>query len=377
MDQTLTENMGLETGFDIAAARVTIDTGAIVANWRALAALSGKAETGAVLKADAYGLGAGPVARALGRAGCRTFFVATVPEGVELRAAVPDARIFVLLGLWPGWEASLIASNLIQVLASDEQLVAFRAMGLDHAFALNFDTGMNRLGFAPEEAAALAAMGEKPVMVMSHLACSGERDHPLNIRQRESFQTVRRCFEGIESSLSSSGAIYLGPDYHCDLTRPGIALYGGEPIADEPNPMRSVVHAEARILQIRQAAAGEFISYGATHKLTRDSRLAIVGAGYADGWQRALSGSGVPLRQELRLGGHGFVAGHKVPVLGRVTMDLTTFDVTDVEEDAVRTGDYISLFGHGITLDEAAHSAGTIAYELLTSLGKRYERRYI
>jgi alanine racemase len=373
MDQTLVK----PKAFDIAAARVTIDTAAVAANWRTLGKISGEAETSAVLKADAYGLGAEPVARALSRAGCRTFFVATVSEGVQLRAALPEARIFVLLGFWPGWEASIIASNLVPVLASSQQLDTFRAMCRDHAFALNFDTGMNRLGFTVDEAPALAAMAQKPVLVMSHLACSDERDHPLNILQRESFQEVRRCFEGVESSLASSGAIYLGPDYHCDLTRPGIALYGGEPMSGEANPMQPVVHAEARVLQIRQAKAGEFVSYGATHRLDRDSRLAVIGAGYADGWQRALSGSGVPLRQGAKPGGNGFVAGRRVPILGRVTMDLTTFDVTDVAEKDVRTGDYVSLFGNGITLNDAARSAGTIAYELLTSLGQRYERRYV
>ena len=301
MDQTLVKI----AAFDIAAARVTIDTEAIVKNWRALAALSGKAETGPVLKADAYGLGAAPVARALDRAGCRTFFVATIAEGAELRAVVPQARIFVLSGFWQGWEPSIIGSNLIPVLASSEQLSAFRAMGRDHGFALGFDTGMNRLGFPASEASELAAMAEKPVMVMSHLACADERNHPLNLRQGESFQEVRRCFEGIESSLASSGAIFLGFDYHCDLTRPGIALYGGEPISGEANPMLPVVHAEARILQIRHAAAGAHVSYGATHRASRNSRLAIVGAGYADGWQRSLSGSGVKLRSAVPSGGYG------------------------------------------------------------------------
>lgn len=371
MDQTLVK----PHAFDIAAARATIDTAAIIANWRTLAKVSGRAETGAVLKADAYGLGAGHVARALSRAGCKTFFVASAAEGVALRAVVPQARIFVLLGLWPGWEAAVITANLIPVIASSEQLSTFHAMGRGHPFALNFDTGMNRLGFRVDEARSLAA-DRKPVMVMSHLACSDERKHPLNVRQAEAFQAVRRCFEGIESSLASSGAIYLGPEYHCDLTRPGIALYGGEPISGEANPMQPVVHAEARILQIRQAKAGEFVSYGATHRLTRDSRLAIVGAGYADGWQRALSGSGVKLRAAIPAGGYGVIDGQRVPIIGRVTMDLTSFDITDLPEDAVRAGDYVSLFGDGITLDEAARSAGTIGYELLTSLGKRYERRY-
>jgi alanine racemase len=186
-----------------------------------------------------------------------------------------------------------------------------------------------------------------------------------------------RQFEGVKSSLSSSGGIFLGADYHCDVTRPGIALYGGEAISGEPNQMQPVVRAEARILQIRHAKAGECVSYGAAHRLTRGSRLAIVGAGYADGWHRALSSAGVALRDTGLAGGHGTVGGYKSPLLGRITMDLTTFDLTDLPESAGRTGDYVSLFGDGITLDEAARSAGTIAYELLTSLGSRYVRRYL
>ncbi|MDB5553156.1 MAG: alr [Rhizobium sp.] len=363
--------------FDIAPARLTIDTGAIAANWRTLAEHSGLAETSAVLKADAYGLGAAPVARALSRAGCRTFFVATVTEGVELRRTLPEARIFVLSGLWAGWEDLCFAHDLIPVIASVEQLDFFRTIGRAHPHALYVDTGMNRLGLSPEEAANLSAAGARaPVMVMSHLACSDEPIHPLNHQQLQSFQAIARLFAGVESSLSSSGGIFLGPDYHFDLIRPGIALYGGEPIRGVANPMQPVVTAEARILQIRDATAGEKVSYGATQTLTRDSRVAVVGAGYADGWHRSLSGSGVALRQDRSPGAFGFVAGRKVPVIGRVTMDLTMFDITDISESHVKTGDYISLFGNGITLDEAASAAGTIGYELLTSLGKRYERRY-
>lgn len=373
MDQTLPTT----DAFDIASARLTVDTGAIAANWTKLAELAASAETGAVLKADAYGLGAEPVARALDRAGCRTYFVATISEGVELRAVLPEARIFVLSGLWPGWEGALLGAGLIPVLASADQFATYRAMGRPMPFALNFDTGMNRLGFDPADAGVLAALPEKPALVLSHLACSDERGHALNQRQKESFQGVRQAFEGVESSLSSSGGIFLGVDYHCELTRPGIALYGGAAISGEPNPMRPVVQTEARILQIRHAKAGEFVSYGASHRLTRDSRLAIVGAGYADGWHRALSGSGVPIRDTRQPGGHGMAGGCKVPVLGRITMDLVTFDVTDVLGGALQEGDYISLFGNGISLDDAAHSAGTISYELLTSLGSRYARRYV
>jgi len=363
--------------FAIAPARLTIDTSAIADNWRMLAERCGRAETSAVLKADAYGLGAPPVARALARAGCRTFFVATISEGVELRRTLPEARIFVLSGIWAGWETDCFTNDLIPVIASVEQLDFFRALGRVHPHAIYVDTGMNRLGLSPEEAANLSASDAgSPVMLVSHLACSDEPNHPLNRQQLQSFQAIARLFAGVESSLSSSGGIFLGPDYHFDLTRPGIALYGGESVCDVANPMRPVVTAEARILQIRNVDAGAKVSYGATQTLARDSRVAVVGAGYADGWQRSLSGSGVAIRKAGLAGAFGFVAGRRVPVIGRITMDLTMFDVTDIKESHVKIGDYITLFGDGITLDEAARAAGTIGYELLTSLGKRYARRY-
>jgi alanine racemase len=374
MDMSLPQVME----FEIAPARVTIDTGAIADNWRMLAGLSGTAETSAVLKADAYGLGADPVARALNRAGCRTFFVATATEGAELRRIVPKARILVLSGLWAGSEKEIFANDLIPVIASIEQLDFLHSLGRASPYALYIDTGMNRLGLTVKEAISVSGNSHiPPTMVISHLACSDEPDHPMNQRQLESFQAVAGKFEGIESSLASSGGIFLGPDYHFDLTRPGIALYGGESISGIANPMKPAATAEARILQIRHVPAGEAVSYGATQTLTRDSRIAVVAAGYADGWHRSLSGTGVALRETEISGAFGSLAGHRVPVIGRVTMDLTMFDITDVPEAVVNVGNYIALFGREITLDEAARAAGTIGYELLTSLGRRYVRRYL
>jgi alanine racemase len=188
---------------------------------------------------------------------------------------------------------------------------------------------------------------------------------------------VSAAFEGVEASLSASAGIFLGADYHFDLTRPGIALYGGEAVNGVANPMRPVATTEARILQIRSAKAGETVSYGGSHRLSRDSRLAVASVGYADGYMRNLSGAGVPLRTSVQPGASGFIAGHRVPVLGRITMDLTIFDVTDLPHGAISAGDYIELFGHNMALDEVARAAGTIGYELLTALGLRYERRYL
>jgi alanine racemase len=366
-----------QSAFDHAPARLTIDLGAVVDNWRGLAKLSGRAKTSAVVKADGYGLGAVEIGAALASAGCDTFFVATPAEGARLRAALADARIFVLTGLWPGMETLIFANRLIPVLGSLDQLAFFRACGRNHPYALYVDTGMNRLGLTVDEAAELARKANPmPELVMSHLACPDDPQHPMNRRQCESFQAVVRLFEGVESSLASSAGIFLGPDYHFDLTRPGIALYGGEAVTGTPNPMRPVAKAEARILQIRSVRKGEAASYGATHIFDRDSRVAVVGAGYADGWQRSLSGSGVAARQDGSRGAYGFVAGMRVPVVGRITMDLTMFDIGAVPEKAIRAGDYVELFGENISLDDAARAAGTIGYELLTSLGERYERRY-
>jgi alanine racemase len=360
--------------FTVAASRLTIDVGACVANWRDIAART-KAVTGAAVKADAYGLGADIIVPALARAGCQNFFVATIEEGASLRALAPDARIFSVSGLWPGQEALAIARRIIPVAASPEQLDLIAGLGGALEHALFIDTGMNRLGLTAEQAAAYAQSGGKPMMVMSHLACADEPDHAMNARQKESFQPLAALFEEAESSLSSSAGILLGPDYHYDLTRPGIALFGGLTLAGfTPRP---VATAEARIIQIRTAKAGETVSYGARQLLTRDSRIAILGAGYADGWHRAVSGAGAPLRDAGVACGAVVIAGHRAPILGRVTMDLTMVDVTDIPADLARIGDYAEFFGPHMPIEDAARAAGTISYELLTSLGKRYVRRIV
>lgn len=371
----------------LAGHRLTIDLGALKANYRDLAKRSGSAKCAAVVKADAYGLGVEHVVPALIDSGCGTFFVALPQEGLAVRAVAPAARIFVLGGIFPEALDAILEARLIPVLSSPchtdlwTRHVRARA-GRDPSYALHVDTGMNRLGLTLDEALALAGGGAneravKPVHIMSHLACADEPEHPLNRRQLESFQRVAAAFPGIESSLANSAGIFLGPDYHFDLTRPGIALYGGNPINGGANPMRPVATAEARIAQIRKAKAGETVSYGATQTLARDTVIAVAQAGYADGYHRAASASGVVLRRAAPHGGDGFIAGRKVPILGRVTMDLTMFDITDLPEGAVKEGDWIELFGRNIPIDEAAAAAGTISYELLTSLGRRARRQYI
>ncbi len=381
----MTDNFNDDDAFASAGLRLTVDLGALVENWRDLARRSGKARTSAVVKADAYGLGIEDVGETLYAAGARDFFVATADEGATLRLYAPEARIFVLSGIWPGMERRFFENDLVPVIASEEQLTFWMAVLSDYGdypCALQVDTGFNRLGLPMNDAIALADDVSRPasfapVLVMSHLACGDDPSNAMNGQQLEAFRKVSAAFEGIEASLANSAGIFLGADYHFDLTRPGIATYGGEAVPGLANPMRPVATAEARIIQTRSVKAGETVGYGRALQLTRDSRLAIVSAGYADGYMRSQSSAGVPLRQTGIAGGHGFIAGHKVPVAGRITMDLTIFDVTDLPENLVRAGDYVELFGSNISVDEAAKAAGTIGYEMLTSMGLRHERRYI
>lgn len=370
--------------FDIAPVRLTVDLGALVDNWKEMARRSGSATTAAVVKADAYGLGLEDCGTALYEAGAHDFFVAAVQEGVTLRTYAPDARIYVLSGIWPGQERMFYENDLVPVIISEEQLAFWMSVTAehgDHPCALHIDTGFNRLGLPAEEAIAFAEDVSRPasfspVLVMSHLHSGDSPASPLNRSQLETFQRVAAAFEGVPASLSASAGIFLSPEYQFDLTRPGIAAYGGEAV-NGMQALKPVAKAEARIIQIRDAPSGSTVSYGATHQLSRNSRLAIVSAGYADGYLRSLSGSGVPLRAGGAPGAFGFIANRRVPVIGRVTMDLTIFDVTDVPETEIRTGDYIELFGPNIAVDDVARAGGTIGYEVLTGLGLRYERRYI
>ncbi|MFT2211603.1 alanine racemase [Rhizobium giardinii] len=371
--------------FDAASNRLIIDLGALADNWRKMDRLSGKARAAAVLKANAYGIGIEPAAETLYAAGARDFFVANAEEGVALRPLVPDGRIYILAGMWPGNEQLFFDNGLVPIVNSQEQLAFFMSVLSergDHPCVLHVDTGMNRLGLTASEALALAndparPASFSPILVMSHLACADDPEHPLNRRQLESFRAVTAAFEGIESSLANSAGVHLGTDFHFDLTRPGIAVYGGEAVNGLANPMKPVVTAQARIIQIRSVRSGETASYGASAQFSRDSRVAIVAIGYADGYHRSVSGAGVTLRQARPSGAFGFLNGHRVAHLGRVTMDLSLFDVTDLPGNAVRPGDYVELFGNNVAVDDVARAGGTIGYEMLTSLGHRYERAYI
>ncbi len=352
---------------------LTVDLDAIVANYRTLAARLKGAACAGVVKADAYGLGVHRVAPALAAAGCREFFVAHLGEGLAVREVTPrDARVYVLHGLLAGEEDEFRASSLTPVLNDLEQIARWSAVaksrGMRLPAAVHVDTGMSRLGLPAAEAKTLAADPSRLEAldvryVMSHLACAEETGNPLNPAQLAEFTRFRQAFPQLKASLANSSGIFLGPAYHFDLVRPGCALYGINPLLQQPNPLRQVARLEGKILQIHEVDPPRTVGYGATHRVAGRTRIATVAAGYADGWPRSLSSRG-----------SAFIGDSRVPVIGRVSMDLTTLDVTAVP--AAKAGDTVELMGERIPVDEVAETAGTIGYEILTRLGARYHRVY-
>lgn len=357
---------------------MTIDLGALEANWRALSRRAMPAECAAVIKGDGYGCGIEQVADRLAKAGCKTFFVADLGEAKRVRAVAPEPVIYVLSGMMPGTGPGFAATNARPVIGNLVELAEWDAFVSVNqwrgGFALHVDTGMNRLGISAGEAAAVAgrikAENHGITLLMSHLACAELPDHPLNERQIKLFREVRILYRGIPASLSNSSGIFLGAAAHCDMVRPGVALYGVNPTPGHTNPMRPVVELRARILQIRNVQRGETIGYDATWTAKRPTRIAVVAAGYADGYLRAASATdGAP-------GADAIVAGKRCPLAGRVSMDLLTIDITDLPDGAARRGDMVTLIGDEISVDDFAASAGTIGYEVLTSLGRRHHRIY-
>ena len=353
-----------------ACARLTVDLDALAANFHWLSAAAGPAECGAVVKADAYGLGVEPIARRLFAEGCRRFFVASVAEGVQLRGLLPAADIYVFEGAVAGREDALLAAGLVPVLNSIEQIRCWRAAARGAASAVHIDTGMSRLGLSAEEVQQVAAQrlldDLELVYVITHLACADEPAHPLTDEQIERFEALRAMLPEARTSIGSSPGLLLDAAYRGDLVRPGIALYGGNPFASGHSPMQPVVTAEGVILQIRTVTEPVPVGYGATYTARPPARLATVGVGYADGYPRALSNRGV-----------GWLAGTRVPLVGRVSMDLMTLDVSAVAPEAAREGGLVELVGANVPLDDVARAAGTISYEILTGLGRRWARRYI
>jgi alanine racemase len=356
-----------------AGMQITVDLGALAENWRELAGRAAPAECAAVVKADAYGIGIEAAVPALRTAGCRTFFVALPEEGRRVRAAAPEATVYVLNGFFVEAAEFYRSADLRPVLSSPEDIETWAALGDRSPAALQFDTGMNRLGLSLHEAVSLARSPERlaainPRLLMSHLACADTPPHVLNQSQLTLFREIAAEFPKVPLSLANSAAIFLGGAYHFDLARPGIALYGAA-FAEGRPPLRNVVTARARILQIRDAEAGETVGYGAAQRLDNDARVAIVSAGYADGYLRRAGKDGdKPVA-------HAFIRGRTVPLLGRVSMDLLALDVTAIP--GVGQGDWVELFGSNIPVDEVAAAAGSIGYELLTGLSRRAEQVYV
>ena len=357
---------------------LTIDLDALVANWRKLEKTAVPAECAAVVKANAYGCGIEPVARALAGAGCKTFFVATLDEAKAARAAVPSAALYVLNGFIQHTGEAYAKIDAKPVIGELNELAEWdvfcRRTGWAGGAAIHIDTGMQRLGLTVTEAEGLIPRinaGDHGIsLVMSHLACAENLHHQMNARQLAAFRKAASLFTGVPASLSNSSGIFLGSAFHFDLVRPGAALYGVNPTPEADNPMQSVVELKARVMQIRQVERGETVGYNGIWTARRPTTLAVVAAGYGDGYFRAGSSN------DGTRGAEVIVAGKRCPVAGRISMDLMAVDVTDLEKNAVRRGHLVTLIGEGITIDELAHHFGTIGYEVLTSLGSRYTRVY-
>jgi alanine racemase len=370
--QVLSTSGGLPVAH--AGAILTVDLGAIRENFRRLRARLAEADCAAVVKADAYGLGAAQVAPALAQEGCQTFFVAHVAEGIELRATLgPGPCIYVLHGPPAGTERDCVAHGLTPVLNSSGQLAAWRetasTLGKTLRAGLQVDSGMSRLGLTPAEVARIAAdpgafEGVTVALVMSHLACAEEPDNPANAAQRESFEALRARLPRAPASLANSSGIFLGPDYHYDLARPGAALYGVNPLPGRPNPMRAVVNLAAKVVQTRDLPDGTGIGYGHTYRTSDPLRVATISLGYADGWHRLAEAA-------------AFFGGIRLPFVGRVSMDSIVLDISALPESRLKEGDLVEVINEEQTVDDIGSFAGTIGYEVLTSLGHRFHRRYV
>ena len=349
---------------------LTVDLGALARNYRTLRGAAPQSACGAVVKANAYGLGVAPVAGRLWEEGCRHFFVATAQEGIELRSLLPGARIFVFEGVLEGSADGVIGADLIPVLNSIGQIRCWRAVGAGRPAAIHLDTGMSRLGLADAELREVSRAGLLEDLdlryALTHLACGDVPSDPLNARQVRHFGDLLARLPEVRTSIGGSAGILLGPGYQGDLVRPGIALYGGNPFAGGHSPTEPVVTLEGIVLQTRTVTRQQTVGYGATHTVRAGARLATVGVGFADGYPRALGNRGV-----------AFVAGTEVQVVGRVSMDLITLDVSGVAPAEVRSGDTVELLGRNVLLDDLARKAGTIGYEILTGLGPRWQWRYV
>lgn len=359
----------------LAGGRLTIDLAALQANYAQIAARAAPARTAAVVKADAYGLGAERVVRTLAEAGCSDFFVAVITEALELAPQLPaDARLYVLNGLAPGAEAACAAAGVVPVLNSLGQIARWRAearrRGVRLAGVIQVDSGMSRLGLAASDIDQLPpglTDDVEVVLVMSHLACGDTPGAAANQEQLARFEALAdRIGPGLPRSLANSAGVFIAPEFRQDLVRPGLALYGAAPIEGMASPVRPLVRLEARIIQLRTVEAGAGVGYGLTYVAGERRRLATASVGYADGWPRRLGGRAAAYVGDVRL-----------PIVGRVSMDSMTLDVSDLPDEALAEGDFVELIGPHQTLESLAAAAETIAYEILTGLGKRFSRTYL
>ena len=357
---------------------LTINLGALFANYRSLAVRVLPSECGAVVKGDGYGCGLESVTSTLVRAGCKTFFVAHLSEARRVRRIAPEAAIYVLNGFSPAAGPAFAETYARPVINSSVELAEWdhfvAKSGWDGGAGLHVDTGMNRLGLTIDEIAAVAPRMHTEshgfTLLMSHLACADRPDHPLNDQQIRQFREIRTLFRGLQSSLANSSGIFLDASAYCDLVRPGVALYGVNPTPGKPNPMRPVVELQARILQVRGINRGVSVGYNAAWTARKPSRIAVVAAGYADGILRASAAT------ESTAGRHVLVQGKRCLIVGRISMDLMAVDVTEFPEGTVRRGEMVTLIGPGLPIEEVATQAGTIGYEILTDLGRRFHRAW-
>jgi alanine racemase len=376
----MTANARMSGSLAGATGTITIDLARIATNWKALAAKVAPARCAAVVKADAYGLGAERVIAALKNIGCTTFFIATPDEAETARKLAPDAQIYALDGLVEGAATAFAHQGVKPVLSTLDDISAWAALsrmrGEALPAAIHIDTGLHRLGLPVRDVRRLAAdanflSGIRLELVMSHLASADNPRDPKNRDQLLAFETLSALFPGVPRSLAASDGLMLGPAYHFDLVRPGYAIYGGQASQLAPAPVKPAVRVAARILAVADVAPGETVGYSATWRAKRPSRIATIAAGYADGVPRTASAP------DGRPGGHVMIAGNLVPIVGRVSMDLITVDVTDLPDGAAKSGEFATLIGEGLTIEDAGFAAGTIGYEILTRLGPRFTRLYV
>ena len=341
-------------------ARLTVDLAALRANYRTLAAAA--PGTGAVVKADGYGLGARRVAEALRREGCADFFVATVAEGLDLAGRLGEARIYVFSGPMDADDAAHMAANGLTPVLNESAQVARWQRYRHLPVAVHIDTGMHRLGFDFRSFDAGPFDGLRVALVLSHLANADRRGDPLSGSQAARYAALLGFFPGARTSLGNSAGVLSG--IGGDIARPGIALYGGNPFSTGRSPMPPVATLEARVVGLRTIGPGEPVGYGGTFRTVRETRIAVLGIGYADGVPRAVSNCGVVACR-----------GQRLPVVGRISMDLMHVDVT-AARSRIAVGDWLEIFGRTVRVDDLAAAAGTIPYEVLTGIGSRVVRHY-